>query len=240
MPGRYALLLLCLAAAAPAGAATRVMVTGEWPPYTGVAEVEGGTMTATVRAAYAAVGDELRVGFFAWARIRRLLMDNPDVTGSFPHYYSEERASRCHFSDPIGSSPLGLVSRLNGNLRWERLEDLDRYRIGTVKSYSHTLAFDRLVAEGRMRTVAAATDADNLRNLLAGKVDAVIIDRNVFAYLLMRAPLREQAAQMRLDPRMLVVHRLYACFPKSPAGRAARDRFNEGLRTLLAPLPPAS
>lgn len=216
------------------------MVTGEWPPYTGIAEVEGGTMTATVRAAYSAVGDDLRVGFFAWSRIRRLLMDNPEVTGSFPHYYSEERATRCHFSDPIGSSPLGLVSRLQGNLHWERLEDLHRYRIGTVKSYSHTLAFDRLVAAGRIRTVSSASDTDSLRNLLAGKVDAVIIDRNVFAYLIARPPLRDHAHQLRLDPRLLVVHQLYACFPRNSAGRAARDHFNEGLRTLLAPSPPPS
>lgn len=241
MPGRYLpLLFLCaLVLGAPAGAATRIMVTGEWPPYTGVEEADGGTMTAIVRAAYAAVGDDVRVGFFAWSRIRRLPQDNVDVTGSFPHYFSEERASRCHFSQPIGSSPMGLAVRLGRELRWTRLEDLGRYRIGTVKSYSNTPAFDRLVASGRIRTVPAATDADNVRNLLSGKVDAVIIDRNVFAYLLSRPPLREQAPLLRLDSRLLVVHRLYACFPKTDKGRAARDRFDAGLRTLQAPTPDA-
>lgn len=239
MPGRYSLLCLLplLLLSFPASGGTRVMVTGEWPPYTGVAEPEGGSMTAIVRAAYAARGDDVRVGFFAWSRIRRLPADNAGVTGSFPHYYSEERAARCLFSQPIGSSPLGLAVRRGRDLRWTQLEDLGRYRIGTVNTYSNTPAFDRLVASGHIRTLPAATDTDNLRNLLAGKVEAVIIDRNVFAYLLARPPLREQAVLLRMDSRLMVVHRLYACFPKTEAGRAARDHFNAGLRTLHAPTP---
>ncbi|MDF2445515.1 MAG: hypothetical protein K0S46_751 [Moraxellaceae bacterium] len=223
----------------PASAETRVLVTGEWPPYTGLHEPEGGSMAAIVRAAYAAQGDEVRIGFFSWYRIRRLPRDNGGITASFPHYNAEERATRCHFSNPIGSSPLGLALPLRSTLHWGRLEDLGRYRIGTVKSYSNTLAFDRLVAAGRIRTVQAVTDADNLRNLLAGKVDAAIIDRNVFAYLLRQDNFRGKAAQLRLDQRLLVVHNLYVCFPKNEKGLADRDHFNAGLGTLQEPSPAA-
>lgn len=239
MPGRYArLLTLCLALLPlSAAAGTRVLVTGEWPPYTGVQEPEGGSMTAIVRAAYAALGDEVRIGFFSWYRIRRLPQDNNGITGSFPHYNAEERATRCHFSNAIGSSPLGLALPLRSHLAWRRLEDLGRYRIGTVKSYSNTLEFDRLVAAGRLRTLSALSDADNLRNLLAGKVDAAVIDRNVFAYLLKQEPFRDSAPLLRLDHRLLVVHNLYVCFPKNDRGRAERDRFNRGLETLRAPAP---
>lgn len=234
---RAVLLLLACLLATPAGAEPRVMVTGEWPPYTGVEEPEGGTMTAIVRAAYAALGEEVRVGYFAWSRIRRLPQDNSDVTGSFPHYYSEERAARCHFSDPIGSSPLGLALRPGTTLKWTRLADLGRYRIGAVNTYSNTLEFDRLVTTGRIRPVRAATDLDNLRNLVAGKVDAALIDRNVLAYLLARSPLREEAPQLRLDPRFVVVHKIYACFPRTAKGLADRDHFNKGLAMLQAAEP---
>lgn len=194
-------------------------------------------MTAIVRAAYAAVGDQVRIGYFSWHRIRRLPQDNAAITGSFPHYFSTERDSRCHFSEPIGSSPLGLVVALRRRPVWERVEDLARYRIGTVKSYSNTPKFDRLVAAGKIRTLPALTDQDNLRNLVAGKVDAVIIDRNVYAYLLKQKPFRDSAPLLSLDPRMLVVHQLYVCFPKTEKGRAERDLFNKGLLTLLAPAP---
>lgn len=234
---RVAALLCACLLSVPALAERRVMVTGEWPPYTGVDEPEGGTMTAIVRAAFAAAGDDLRVGFFAWSRIRRLPQDNSDVTGSFPHYYSEERAQRCYFSDPIGSSPLGLALRPGTTLEWKQLEDLGRYRIGAVNTYSNSLEFDRLVASGRIRPVRVPTDLDNLRNLLAGKVDAALIDRNVLAYLQASTQLRDEASLLRLDPRLVVMHKLYACFPRTAKGRANRDRFNKGLATLQAAMP---
>jgi polar amino acid transport system substrate-binding protein len=239
MRGRNLLALLLaglLAAALPARADTRVMITGEWPPYTGMQEPEGGSITAIVRAALAAKGDDVRIGYFGWHRVRRLMLDNRGYSGSFPHYYSEERGSRCHFSEPVGSSPLGLVTSLGTDVKWERIEDLGRYRVGTVKSYVNLPEFDRLVAKGRIHPVAALNDSDNLQALLAGRIDAAIMDRNVFAYLLRLDAFRDSAHLLRLDPHVLVVHKLYVCFPRNAKGRALRDRFNEGLRTLQAPM----
>lgn len=226
------LLMALLSFPVGAGAGTQVLLTGEWPPYTGVNEPEGGSMAAVVRAVYAAQGDEVRLGFFGWFRIARLQADDSGFAASFPHYYSEERAARCHFSRPIGSSPLGLATRVGTQLHWKELADLQRYRIGMVKSYVSVPALDRLVAARKVRTMSALDDADNLRNLLAGKVDAVVIDRNVFAYLQRSDAFRGSATQLRLDPRVLVMHDLYMCFSRTPRGLAARDSFDAGLARL--------
>lgn len=212
-----------------------VLLTGEWPPYTGVKEPQGGSMAAIVRAAYANQGDEVRLGFFSWYRVARLLQDDSRFTASFPHYRSAERAARCHFSRPIGSSPLGLAARAASSPRWRTLADLGRYRIGTVKSYVNVGEFDRLVAAGKVRTLQAVDDEENLRNLVAGKVDAIIIDRNVFAYLQRSDAFRRNASQLALDPRVLAVHHLYMCFPRNDTGRRARDHFDAGLARLQDP-----
>lgn len=233
LQGWLLLVLLSLPVASRAG--TQVLLTGEWPPYTGINEPEGGSMAAVVRAAYASQGDQVRLGFFGWFRIARLLATDKGFTASFPHYYSAERAARCHFSRPIGSSPLGLAARRGTSLQWTDVTDLQRYRIGTVRSYVSVPALDRLVASRKVRTLTALDDADNLRNLVAGKVDAIVVDRNVFAYLLRSDAFRDSATQLRLDPRVLVMHDLYMCFPRTPAGLAARDRFNAGLARLQEP-----
>lgn len=231
--GWLALALLCLSPAAPA--ATQVLLTGEWPPYTGINEPQGGSMAAIVRAAYAGQGDDVRLGFFGWFRVARLLADDSGFTASFPHYYSEERAARCLFSRPIGSSPLGIATRAGKRLQWTGIADLQRYRLGMVKSYVSVPELDRLVAARKVPVLAALDDAENLRHLLAGKVDAVVIDRNVFAYLLRTDPFRASAAQLQLEPRVLVVHNLYMCFPRTARGKVARDRFNAGLARLQEP-----
>lgn len=233
---RCALLALALLGIPASGQADPlVLLTGEWPPYTGVKEPQGGSMAAIVRAAYALQGDEVRLGFFSWYRVARLQQDDSRFTASFPHYQSAERATRCHFSRPIGSSPLGLAARAASSPRWRTLADLSRYRIGIVKSYVNVGEFDRLVAAGKVRTLPAVDDEDNLRNLIAGKVDAIIIDRNVFAYLQRSDGFRRGAAQLALDPRVLAVHNLYMCFPRNEKGRRARDHFDAGLARLQEP-----
>lgn len=232
-PGWLLLTLLVFPLAARAG--TQVLLTGEWPPYTGIREPQGGSMAAIVRAAYAGQGEEVRLGFFSWYRVARLLDENTGFTASFPHYYSRERAARCHFSKPIGNSPLGLATRAGKRLQWAEVADLGRYRIGTVRSYVSVPALDRLIAARKIRTLNAVDDADNLRNLLAGKVDAAVIDRNVFAYLLRSDPFRGAATELLLDPRVLAIHDLYMCFPRTETGRVARDRFNDGLVRLQEP-----
>lgn len=228
-------MLWLLAQPLSALAGTQVLLTGEWPPYTGLNEPQGGSMAAIVRAVYAGQGDDVRLGFFGWFRVARLLQDDSGFTASFPHYYSAARAARCHLSQPIGSSPLGIATRIGSNLQWQTVADLQRYRLGVVKTYVSTTELDQLIAARKVRTLPALDDGENLRNLLKGRVDAIVIDRNVYAYLMRSDGLRGAADQLRLDPRVLAVHNLYMCFPRTERGRSARDRFNAGLLKLQEP-----
>lgn len=244
MPGwlshffQRALLASCLLLPASGFARTEVLITGEWPPYTGVREPQGGSVTAVVRQALAAEGLDVRIGFFGWNRLRPLMATNKDYSGRFPDYYSPERAKGCHYSNVIGESPLGLAELRTRPLHWNRVEDLVHYRVGTVKTYVNAPLFDRLASEGKIRTVESADDEGNLMNLLNGAVDAAIIDRNVYAYLISRSPrLKAQADKMQLNQKVLIVHRLYVCFSRNEDGRKLRDSFNRGLMSLQAPGP---
>lgn len=221
-----------------AQARTDVLITGEWPPYTGIREPQGGSVTAVVRQALAAMGQDTRIGFFSWNRLRPLMESSSEYSGRFPDYYSPERAKGCYYSDAIGESPLGLAELRARPLRWNTTQDLEGYRIGTVKTYVNAPEFDRLVKEKKIKTLEAMDDEGNVDNLLKGKVDAVVIDRNVYAYLLSReARLKSVGTRLQLNQKVLIVHRLYVCFSRNEKGRALRDSFNNGLRSLQAPRP---
>ena len=244
MPGRLShigqlgLSLLLSLSMNVAQADTEVLISGEWPPYSGVAEPDGGSVTAVVRQAMLASGQDVKIGFFAWNRLRPLMEINREYAGRFPDYYSSERARGCHYSDVVGESPLGLAELQNAPLSWATVEDLTRYRIGTVKTYVNAPVFDRLVKEGRIKTLTVATDEENLINLTMGKVDGIIIDRNVYAYLLSKSPqVKAVAGRLQLNSRTLVVHKLYICFSRNEKGRILRDNFNKGLKSLQAPGP---
>lgn len=234
---RFASSLLLLLASAGALAESHVLITGEWPPYTGVREPQGGSITAIVRQAFAAQNDEIRVGFFPWSRVQRMVRLNRAYTGKFPDYYSAERARECHFSQPVGESPLGLAEVRGRAVNWRSMDDLLRYRVGVVGTYVNTPEFDELVLQGKMQVVTATDDEENLRNLLQGKAEVAIIDRNVYAYILQKESVQGAAQQLQLNPAVLIVHKLYVCFQKNDQGKAIRDRFDQGLRSLQAPVP---
>lgn len=229
-----ALLVVGVLAVTPVDA-REVLITGEWPPYTGIREPQGGSITAVVRQALAAEGIDAQIGFFGWNRVRPLMDTSKEYAGRFPDYYSEERARSCHYSNIIGKSPLGLAELRVRPVHWNSVADLASYRIGTVRSYVNSPEFDQLVGDGKIRVVQSADDEENMANLVEGKVDAALIDRNVYAYLLKKNPrFKGEELRLRLNEKTLMVHRLYVCFSKDEKGRVLRDRFNKGLKTLTA------
>ena len=222
----------------PAWAETRILLTLEWPPYTGLLEPGGGTVTTLFNKVFKAMGDDTRVGYFSWHRVLRLLRTDRRFAASYPMYYSSERALHCHFSDPIGEGPVGFAEPKNAPLHWQQVADLKAYRIGVVRGYVNSPEFDKRVAAGEIQTLAAENDAENLRNLLAGRVQAAIIDENTFHYMNAHTDsLIGMEQSLELDPRLLTVNKVYMCFPRDAQGLDLRDRFNRSLRSLNLPLP---
>lgn len=210
-----------------------VLLTLEWPPYTGIKLPRNGFVSERVRAAYAALGQDARIGFFSWRRALRLPYTDHRFAGFFPAYPSMERKQVCHLSEPVGVSPLGLAQLRSKPLKWTRVEELANYRIGVVTAYANEDSFDKLAKDGVIKTTDAETDAENLINLVRGKVDGVVIDSHVFEWVLKNdARLRPYRERLQMHERLLVTWPLFVCFRKDAEGAAMRDRFNTGLAML--------
>ncbi|MDQ8036955.1 MAG: transporter substrate-binding domain-containing protein [Pedobacter sp.] len=238
-----AALLLPLCLAFPAHAADTsakaaekknpVLLTLEWPPYTSVKLADNGHIAKRVKAAYAALGQEAKIGFFSWRRAMRLPYTDRRFTAFFPAYPSAERKQVCHLSEPIGMSQLGLAQTSQKPLQWARTEDLKRYRLGIVTAYSNEDSLDRFIRDGSVKTVATEGDAENLLNLARGRVDAAVIDTYVFNWLMKNdARLRPWQDKLQMNERVLVTWPLFVCFRKDSEGDVLRDEFNRGLAAL--------
>ncbi len=233
-----ALLLGCLLGST-ALAETRILLTLEWPPYTGIKEPDGGTVTRLVKSAFAAEGDDTRIGYFSWRRALQLPRTDRRFAAIYPMYYAKDRESRCYFSEPIGYSPVGLAERRQRPLRWQQLTELAPYTIGVVNGYVNSPEFDALVQAGKLKVLASENDEQNLKQLLNKRVDAVVIDHNTFHYLDQgQTRVRGMSRQLQLNGRLLIKHPLYMCFPRDDEGLALREQFNRGLRLVQSP-PPA-
>lgn len=226
-------LMLCSAVLRAEDKNKVLLLSLEWPPYSGAKLAGNGVVSKRVTAAYKAQGQNAKIGFFPWRQTIRLPYTDHRFTGYFPTYPSVERKQVCHLSEPVGVSQVGLAESRKKPLSWKRVEDLARYRIGVVEAYANEDVFDRLVNAGKIQTTSSESDAANLLRLLKGQVDTVVVDANVFTWLLANdARLRPYRDRLQMNERLLVTWPLYVCFRKDEEGAALRDRFNAGLATL--------
>ncbi|MBO9473793.1 transporter substrate-binding domain-containing protein [Shimia sp. R10_1] len=229
--------LLSLAVAAvvaPAAYAEAVKLTTlEWPPYV-MADGSGASSEAVI-STFAAAGDTATVQVFPWNRAVNLAAKDPAWIGVYPEYYdstadAEASGDRCLYSASFGKSPVGFVHRSDNAFDWSGHGDLSAYKIGVVQGYLNEETFDAMVADGRLKVDAGPTDASNLSKVAAGRIDAAVIDRNVFEHLIAtEASLADHAGALTFHAVPLAEHDLHVCFENSDAGRAARDRFNGSL-----------
>jgi len=209
------------------------VATLEWPPYTGADLPGNGAITEIVRMAFQAAGlvsDDL---ILPWKRAIAYAKSGQDgVVAYYPGYH-------CHHdkgftaSNRIGEGPLNFAERIDRDIRWDTLHDLEALHIGTVVGYANTESFDQWVKDGRLTTITSINDTENLKKLADGKIDLAVVDGFVFKHLVRTQP--ELAAvrdSIRLDDHALDVKNLFLCFRDDDEGRHLRDLFNEGLKSV--------
>ncbi|MEF2230302.1 MAG: transporter substrate-binding domain-containing protein [Pseudodesulfovibrio sp.] len=213
-----------------------ILTSLDWPPYSGPSLPGGGVSGEVVRAAFSRMGYRVDVRYLPWKRAVDQARTDPDVSGFFPEYDSGLRDEGFVYSGAIGASPVGFVEVRDRPVNWDTLEDLARYRVGTVKGYVNTESFDRMAASGAFEVDSSVSDLLNLRKVMAGRVDLAVADVNVFRYLARTdLALSQERHRLRVNPRLLGVNTLHVCFRKGPEGEALLKIFNEGLDRLSVP-----
>jgi ABC-type amino acid transport substrate-binding protein len=232
------LLLLLVAGLAQAQEPLRLRLsTLEWPPYVGRDLPGGGYVQQVVRAALREVGREAKITSYPWARALKLAREGR-VDGLFPEYFDPQRRGDFLFSDPIPGGPAGLMKRRDHPYGFaaDPLRDPERafaglrgLRLGLVRDYLNHPLLD----EGDLVTrYYSVDDAQNLKLLLAGRVDLIFIDYKVAEYLIDR---HLPQAKGELEPLLPALYRkdLHLIVPRSAADAETKlAAFNEGLRRL--------
>jgi polar amino acid transport system substrate-binding protein len=232
-----AAILLALALPAHAQTGRTLKLTSlEWPPYSGQNLPHQGLSSAVVSAALGSMGERVAISFYPWNRATALVRTESNFIGYFPEYMSKELEATCHLSDPIGSGPLGFAERSDAPVRWERLEDLARVKVGLVTGYVNSDRFDDRVRQGLQPVDYAGSDKQNLLKLAARRVPLALIDRRVFEYLVRHdSQVAAIAPELHFNVRLLEMKNLYVCFRRNAEGDHVRKLFNEGLRKIDTP-----
>lgn len=208
------------------------LTTTNWEPYNGDLLPNYGFTSEIISQAFKRVGYKVRFTFLPWSRAYEDTRKGK-YDGLYASYYSKERAEIFALSDPYISGPLVLCSRNDRAIEFKTLRDLSSYRIGVVRGYVNTPEFDKA---DYLKKEAVVSDILNLRKLLGGRVDLIVIDKFTAMYHLKNTPsVQGDLNNVRFLNPPLEEKPLYIMFSKAVSDYKVKlADFNRGLSEIKA------
>ena len=205
---------------------TLELSTLEWPPFTGANLIEKGVTSQIVQQALSYEGHELKVSVLPWNKAIRVARKGGN-SGYFPEYLNV--TNDFIFSDSLGSSPIGLLQRRSTPIEWKVVSDLNNYTLGVVKGYVNTDEMDNMIRDGRQPFEEANDERQNILKLAAGRIDAIVIDYNVYQYLQHEPKIAGISHLLQLNSKPLALKSLHIAFNNNDQGRKWQKVINRGL-----------
>ncbi len=204
------------------------LTTLDWEPYIGQSMPGQGYIAEVVKEAFTRVGYKVNIKFLPWARAVNEA-ETGSADGLFPEYMGDERKALFLYSEAMPGGPLGFYKKKSSAISYKTLNDLKPYKIGVVRDYINTAEFD---AAKYLKKDEADSDEINIKKLINGRVDLVVIDRLVGDYLITQK-FPENKAQLEFVNPPLELKPLYIVFSKkAPNYQTKLEDFNKGLKEI--------
>ncbi|WP_168206279.1 ABC transporter substrate-binding protein [Labrenzia sp. PHM005] len=186
----------------------------DFPPYNYYEDTKyKGIDTEIVRLIVTELGHKPSFAQLPWKRVVKSVESN-DVDLGFQFVGTKERFEKFHMVGPFRNGITTLMFPVDKVITFEALNDLKDYVIGTVRGYAYSPEFDNAA----FLTKEEATDNEtNVRKLAAGRLHAVVGDRDTLAFVAGRLDL---VGRFRFADTPLAVVPRYIAFPKQRAEQA--------------------
>lgn len=171
------------------------LATLDWPPYVSEKVCNLGWVFQLTVGLLVSKGYQVQIEFLPWTRaVRSVELGDHDIL--FPEYLIEENTYSLNAKGKLRLELSALSSKFDGGVISfvKRKGDLNLFDgdilsmkskvIGVVRGYQNTPEFDRLVSSGQIKTMEAVNELQQVKMLLAKRVDYIIADPKVLKYVL--------------------------------------------------------
>jgi len=205
------------------------LATTPWPPFTGTDEqprvAVNLVQSVLERAGYKVVTSVVPDGDLTPS------LEHKDFDGSPAMWLSSDREQFLLFSKPYLENRMVLVGRKGSDVSATSFAPLGGKRIALVQGY----AYGKEVDSAREPIfVRGATEQENLRALLAGSVDYLLLDELLVNYLFERSP-SDAAARLEVGQAPLVKRTLHLAVQRSlPNAEKIIEQFDALIQQMIA------
>jgi len=226
-------LFLMLSPAQAQAPLTVTLTMHEYPPFIGRDLPYGGLLTRIVMESFKAANVQVKLEVVSSNRaITGVMMGMYD--GAYGWAHTPERDRKLLYSrSSIYTFRMVFFQRRDMEVNWSTLSDLKPYQIGTTLGDHYSDEFSALHARHMLQVQEAASDLNNMRKLLLGRIDLFPIEEEAGKTLVQtmltpaeQARLSYQAHPIATVPTFLVLRR------DLPHAQELLDRFDQGFRQL--------
>jgi polar amino acid transport system substrate-binding protein len=226
----YLLLVLFMMASLAHGQDV-LLAIGGYAPYIDKSQANKGFLSEIVVKAFKKEGLNAILEFKPWKRIEATeIEENQRV--SFGWIKTHERSKRWLYSDVIMNTTTVFITPKAKGFKWSTLDDLKPFRIGVSRGYSYGNEFDAMRAQFKIQE--AASDEQNIKKLVNGRIDIFPIDPYVGARIIRDKLSSEEAAKLVMvsEPNLGEDGMFAVCSKKYSSCESLLNKFNAGLAKM--------
>ncbi|OBP15295.1 hypothetical protein A5320_07950 [Rheinheimera sp. SA_1] len=239
----FSLFLLCCCwmiqaadAAAPAITAAKsattnsvlTLVVDNYPPYIDELAPEQGVLSQLVIQAFASAGVATELSFQPWPKVP--VEAAQANRASFLWFKTPELEQNWIFSEPIVELRQMLVTTSQFESNLQRFDELRPYRIGSTKGHFYGSEF--AAQRKDFRLTEAVSDYASLQNLLAGRVDVILMDPIVAQLMWQQLPPKTAKLKFLSKPLLTAQPAYLVCSRNFLPCFAVIQSFNQALLQL--------
>ena len=227
----FSLLALGFSSSSYAQQTVRLAV-GEWEPYVSQSLPENGFLARIITEAFALEGVKVELGFFPWARAKALAQQG-EWDGTFPWIYSEQRAKKFFYTEPIIANPGVFFHLKSFDFQWHTYSDLTGLSSGATSGYNYGESFHEAQQNGTLKVQTVPSDELNFKKLLRKRFDIFPSNLHVGYQQIKNNFSPEDAEKFTHHSKVLTHNDLHLIFYKNKtANQHLVQVFNRGLTKL--------
>ena len=221
-------LLLAVGFTDEASSAALTIVAGRWPPYVDQSMENKGLAMEIVSSALERAGYQSAFRFEHWPRaLEGVEIGIYDIVGTL--WRSPDREKRFVFSAPYWVNQIKFLKKKDREVKYENLDDLSGYVIGTVSDYAYGEEFDNA------RTLIKIPQnhiIQNLSKLHEGDIDLTLGDEMAIRHELAQY-MKTGFSEFEFLDKPLASRELYIAVSKqNPNAEKIIADFNRALREM--------
>lgn len=206
---------------------------GEWPPLTSKNLKNFGVFSRIVSEAFKLEGITVEYGWFPWKRAFYIAKIGK-YHGTVAWVKTAERKKDFYYSDIVMTTEFVFFHLKNFNFKWNKIDDLKKYKIVVTRGYAVGAEFDKAVKNKLLKVTYINDDLEGIKLLRSNRIDLFPNEINV-GYYLIRKYFPENANLFIHNPRPTRKARLHVLFPKKDLFGKTKyllKKFNKGLSKL--------